>query len=77
MHYLLGLISLVIYSFILLLLMSLLFLFFAPLESFLSAKHGVLSGDVFFFSQLCHNILLPEVIMLSPNFLPLPFSFSL
>ena len=29
--------------------MSLLFLFFAPLESFLSAKHGVLSGDVFFF----------------------------
>ena len=39
------------YYFLLLLLMSFLFLFFAPLVSFLSTKHGVLSGDNF-FSQL-------------------------
>ena len=44
--------------------MSFLFLFFAPLVSFLSTKHGVLSGDNFFFSAM---ILLPKVIIWPPS----------
>ena len=43
--------------------MSFLFLFFAPLVSFLSTKHGVLSGDNFFSAM----ILLPKVKIWPPS----------
>ena len=53
--------------------MSFLFLFFAPLVSFLSAKHGVLSGDIFFFSAMT---LIPEVIIWPPSIFGLTAEYA-